>query len=94
MKATRPKTVTIQLKDRDVALIAALQAKYGTLSTPTNICHAAMESGLLRLASCLGLPFDGAAMNGVWTEEEIRRALDGAPLAGVMRSAIVEKKKK
>lgn len=86
-----PKTITIQLSKREDALLSALAAKYGTLSTRTNICRAAMEAGMLRLAASLGMPFDGVELSGHWKDEEIRRALDPAPAVGLMRTALVTK---
>lgn len=77
------KTVTIQLDEREANLLEALTAKYGRLSTPTAICHASMEAGLIRLAATLGLPLD----TGVWTKDELRNALDAAPHAGLAMSA-------
>lgn len=75
------KTITIQLDEREATLLEALSAKYGRLSTPTSICHAAMESGLIRLGATLGLPLD------VWTSGEIRNALDASPHVGLAKTA-------
>lgn len=67
---TMKKTITLTLNERESALLEALAEKFGHISTPTSLVHAAAEMGLLRIAASQGVSLKA------WKTAELGAALD------------------